>query len=255
MIRRRLGVALLPVVLLLGCDKHAHTLRTGALSEVNAPELTVTTSDGARFLSVGNEARDKACLQLTNLSATIDGVAQALLFGGGRSDGAVTGSLRPVAGADFCTGARFAIARTTDLDHATNVLEVTDGTTTLRAEIPNVTTAPVWKAPPPSEVRAGTTLHVAIFPPPVKGIGPYDAENLAVVSLHDPKKPGGDIKLGARPTAEGSFDLDVPATVPSGPYILYFASSESAVPPISCTATACRSANEFVLRAPVVIAQ
>ncbi len=255
MIRPRLGFALVPLLLLAACDKHAHGLRAGALSEVSAPELTVTTNDGATFLSVSNEAKDKACLQLKNLSATIDGVSQSLLFGGGRSDGAAKGSLRPAAGADFCTSAHFAIARTMDLDHATNVLEVTDGTTTLRAEIPNVTTSPVWKTPPPSEVRAGTTFHAAIFPPPVKGIGPYDAENLAVVSLHDPKKPGSDIKLAARSTAEGSFDIDVPATVPAGPYTLYFASSESSVPPISCTAAACRSASEFVLRSPVVVAQ
>ncbi|MEO8797109.1 MAG: hypothetical protein ABI551_04425, partial [Polyangiaceae bacterium] len=214
----------------------------------------VSTNEGTTFLSVGNEAKDKACLELTKLSATVDGVAQTRVFAGGRTDGTTKGSIGAAPGKDWCTSARFTIARTMDLDHSTNMLEVTDGTTTLHAEIPNMTTSPVWKTPPPAEVRAGTTFHIAIFPPPVKGIGSYDAENLAVVSIH-PTKAGADIKLAARSTAEGSFDIDVPPTVAGGPYTLYFASSESVVPPVSCTAAACRSASEFVLRAPVVVAQ
>ncbi len=238
------------IALIASCNHYAHGTRNGALADVKNPELVVDVVNGKPTISVSNTAADDACLTLSGLTAKIDGAPQRLAYAGGRDDGTTKGSAGPVQKTDFCSSARFDVWRPADFSKKTNVIEIADGATTLRAEFPNIFAKPVWTTPPPKVVRRGETIHAVMSPPPTAGTAQYDAENFLVGSLKENGK-SSDTKVAVRGGPDGAVDIDVPQSLTLGLYTLYLASSERGIAAISCGFSHCVGANEFVIEAPI----
>ncbi|MGH7280198.1 MAG: hypothetical protein ACRELY_01625 [Polyangiaceae bacterium] len=250
MIRRFLPlIALLAVA---SCNHYAHGRRKGTLADVKSPELIIYVFDGKPTISVSNTAADDACLTLDGLTAKIDGAPQRLAFAGGRDDGKTKGNVGPVNKTDFCSFARFDVWRPADFSKKTNVIEIADGTKTLRAEFPNIFAKPVWTTPPRGVSRY-EPMHGVMSPPPTAGTAQYDAENFLVGSIRGSGK-SADTKVAVHAGADGAVDIEIPQSLPGGLYTFYLASSERGIAPISCGFSHCVGANEFVIEAPIDIA-
>lgn len=239
----------------MSCDHYAHGIRHGKLADVAQPSLQIYASEGSYVLSVSNEGRDHACLVLDGLSAKVDGAPQKLSASGGRRDGKSLGgwgNYGPVDKTDSCEDAVFGIARSKDIAKKSNVVEVTDGATTLKMEIPNVLVDPIWSMPPPANAKPGDTLHVQITPPTMVDLAGYTAENDLSVSASS--NPTTSVKLDARQNADHTIDLALPKTMPAGSYTLSIAWGAHSIPVISCGAAYCSAGAQFVLTAPIAIA-
>lgn len=250
MLRRRVVLAFALVA--ASCNHYQHGERSGTLAEVAKPELVVYVVEGTPIVSVSNVAADGACLVMNGLTAKIDGVAQPLRFPGNRNDGTVKGHIGTIDKSDFCSSASFNVTRTSDTSKKTNVVEVSDGPTTLRAELPNIFSTPGFSTPPPSVAHPASTIHAVIAPPPPLGTAKYDAENWLVGSMKM-RGMSTDVKVPVHPDASGNVAIDVPGSLAPGSYVLYLASSERGIAAISCSFASCTGANEFVVEAPITV--
>jgi hypothetical protein len=236
------------------CDRYAHDLRPGKLAEVAHPTLQTYVWEQKYVLSVSNEAADHACLVLANLSAKVDGVPQQLTVAGGRTSGQHKGDFGPVDKTDYCEAATFAITRGKDVTKKSNVIEVTDGATTLKMEAPNVIVDFAWVKPPPSVAHPGDSIVVRVAPAVQRGTGKYDPSNFLVASMDDgTTNLGHTVLLTPRLQTDGSIAVDLPADLHAGPFTFFLISNEESIAVLSCGAASCTTASEFTLSAPVAI--
>jgi hypothetical protein len=248
--KSRLALVVLGALAATSCDEFAHKLRSGRLSEVQRPSITLSVWEHQPMIMIGNEARDGACLELHDLTLRIDGVPQTLTSLGSRESGQHKGDFGPVRRTDYCSGARASVVVPSDPARTADAIEVSDGTLALRAEFPNLFAKSVWSKPPPASARRGGTFRVAIAPEPPKGTGGNDASNYVLATLFNDKL-GPKIDLGVRAVSGSEFDLTVPAATLVGSYRLILASVQGQVEPKLCTASSCVASSELVLEAPI----
>ncbi len=253
MIRQFFFVGLLACA---SCDRYAHDLRPGKLAEVVQPSLQTYVWEQKYLLSVSNEATDHACLVLQNLSAKVDGVPQRLTGPGGRTSGQHKGDFGPVDKTDSCEAATFVIVRGKDVTKKSNVIEVSDGVTTLKMEIPNVLVEWTWTTPPPTVAHPGDSFSMRVAPAVQRGTGKYDASNFLVASMDDgTTNAGHNVSLTPRLQGDGSIAIDLPATVHAGRFTFLLISNQEMIPVLSCGAGFCSAASQFLLSAPITIAR
>ena len=213
-------------------------------------------SEQKYYLSISNEAKDRGCLVLQNLVVKVDGVPQRLTRPSGRSSGKTKGDFGPVDKTDSCDAATFVIVRGKDVTKKSNVVEVTDGATTIKMEIPNVLVEWTWATPPPTQSAPGKSISIRVAPAAQRGGGQNDPTNYLVASMDDgTTNAGHSVKLLPRPQGDGSIAVDIPDSVHAGAFTFYLVSDEEAVSVISCGASTCMAASEFVLTAPITIAR
>lgn len=241
---------------LTSCDRYAHELRPGKLAEVAHPTLQTYVWEQNYVLSVSNEAADHACLVLANLTAKVDGVSQQLTVAGGRTSGQHKGDFGPVDKTDSCDAATFAITRGKDVTRKSNLIEVTDGATTLKMEAPNVIVDFIWVNPPPTTAHPGDSIVVRVAPAVQRGTGKYDASNFLGASMDDgTENPGHTVSLTPRLQTDGSIAVDLPAGIHAGRFTFFLISSEESIAVLSCGASSCSAASEFTLSAPITVAR
>jgi hypothetical protein len=253
--RRALRGGLLCVLLGSACDHYRHELRPGTLAEVRATSLYLYEFESRWSLGIDNEGKDGACLQFSGLHVFVDGVAQTSIFGGGRYSGKNKFEVGPVDRTDSCHGAQVGVVIPDDPTRKSDVIDVTDGTRALHAEVPNVLATSTWLQPPPSIVRPGETFTVRIVPPVAVGKGQYDAGNLLAASIYERPPSTKNAKLAARLATSDTIELTVPASAPemaAGHLILV--STQDDVPALACTAESCSTSSKVVLEATIDLA-
>jgi hypothetical protein len=210
-------------------------------------------TSGDWTLSIDNEARDGACLELTGLRVVADGAVQSVATPGGRSSGQTKGSIGPIDRTDSCVGAIAKLRVPSDPTRRSDIIEVTDGSTTLRAELPNVLSETTWVKPPPRRVRPGEKFEVRIAPALARGTEKYDPSNYISVSLFGTTGP--DLKLTSRVLpGEDVVEITVPSSAQAldrGRLILV--SDQKEVAARACTAQRCVTSSRVVIEARVDI--
>ena len=248
--RVAISLAVVFVALLeIGCDRYRHGLRPGTLSEVEVPTLTIFVVDPDHWkLAIGNEAKDGTCLEMGGLRVTIDGVAQTGTLGG-RNSGQTKGSFGPVDRTDWCESAFADLVVPDRPARLADVVEVTDGTATIRAEFPNVLSHTVWVKPPPRSARAGSTFEVRLQPALAVGTDADDLPHLVSVWFD---APGTSLKLESRILGGDRIAVTAPTTdTPLKGGTLRLVSSQHSVAARSCTARSCMTWTQVVMESPV----
>jgi hypothetical protein len=183
----------------------------------------------------------------------INGAVQIVHFLGGRSSGQTQGSFGPVDGTDSCDPLRVKVVVPNEPTRATDEIEVSDGTTTLRAEFPNVLTPVSFRQAPPSIVARGDVFHVSLQPPTTAGTGEYDAGNFVRASLNSTYASSASTTIPIRGISASDFEITIPKGTPPGATKLFLSSAQSAVPAKVCSASFCRAEQTFVLTSALTI--